>query len=390
MMALWRNELQELAAIESTKGGAVSFYYQPTKPQDKAHKSDAILIKELLREARRDLDRTGDSQHAREALDRIASLSEGLHLNGSRPKAVFGCLEHGVWREFDLPASVGGSRIVINSRFHLRPFVAAASRSPQGIVALIDREKARIFEMQMGELTRGEEIVDEVPRRVRTDGFGGYDAGHVERHVENEVRRHLKRVAERLQELVAQGKSEMLVVGCRAEIWPDLESQLHTYVKQALIGRFDADPATTTNSLLKDEAQRILQEHLENERQGLLREVIGEVQRDGFGSLGLRRVLTSLERGEVQTVLLGDNFNARAVECKNCGHLDTRMVANCAVCGQGTRELDNVADALIGYAVRRGADIVYVGTDPEFESRGSIGARLRFRADQNTSGRLAG
>jgi peptide subunit release factor 1 (eRF1) len=117
---------------------------------------------------------------------------------------------------------------------------------------------------------------------------------------------------------------------------------------------------------------------------------MGEAQRNGRGSLGLRRVITSLERGEVQTIVIGENFSARAVECKHCGHFDTRMVAACAICGRETRELEDVADALVGHALRRRAEIIYVSEDPEFESRGNIGALLRFRADRNTPETLAG
>jgi hypothetical protein len=390
MIPLWREELQQLAEIESVDGSAVSFYFQPSPPENRAHKGDAILVKDLVREARRDLERNGNSQHARSALDRIARLSDQLHTNGAHAKAIFACLEKGLWREFDLPAEIGKTQLVLNNRFHLQPFAAAVLQAPHCFVALVDREKARIYDLYMDDLSRREEILDEVPRRVRTAGFGGYDAGHVERHVDNVVMRHFKRVAERLREISTKGEMDVLIVGCRNEIWPELQPHLHSYVKQIMIGRFDADPATVDHTAIKEAAQRILSEHGQTERAALIRDVMGEAQRDGRGSLGLRRVITSLERGEVQTIVMGENFNARAMECKHCGHLDTRMVSSCAICGQGTKELEDVAGALVGHALRRRAEIVYVGFDPEFESRGNIGALLRFRSDQSTPDKLTG
>jgi peptide subunit release factor 1 (eRF1) len=100
-------------------------------------------------------------------------------------------------------------------------------------------------------------------------------------------------------------------------------------------------------------------------------------------------VLTALERQEVQVLLVGRDFQAGAVECRNCGHLDTRMVKSCAVCGQATRELTDVADALVDLALRNGAEIQFVQGDPELEKAGRIGALLRFRADQNTAEKIA-
>jgi peptide subunit release factor 1 (eRF1) len=97
---------------------------------------------------------------------------------------------------------------------------------------------------------------------------------------------------------------------------------------------------------------------------------------------GLRRVLRSLELGEVQTLLLGENYSARAVECTSCGHVDAHMVPFCPVCGKATRELEDVCDAMIPLAIRRDIELFYVKDNPEFDRVGNIAALLRFRADQ--------
>jgi peptide chain release factor subunit 1 len=390
MVPLWREELQKLAEVESAESAAVSFYFQPDIPENRAHRSDVIRVKDVLRDARRELEQSGNNQYVRTALERIAAFAETLHENGTRTKAIFACLEKDVWREFELPAVIGNTQLVINSRFHLQPFAAAVLRAPHCCVLVLDRERARIFDLYLGAFSLREEIVDDVPRRVRTNGFAGYDAGHVERHVDNEVMRHLKRVADRLQEIAVRKEMDAVIIGCRPELWPELEPHLHSYVKQSLIGKVDADPATVSAQQLKHDAQRILDEHRFHEARALVTEVMGEAQRGGRGALGLRRVIIALERGEVRTVVMGETFSARAVECRSCGHLDTRLVASCAICGQPTRPLEEIADALVGKALRHGAEIVYVDPDPDFESRGNIGALLRFRADQSTPEKLAG
>ena len=77
------------------------------------------------------------------------------------------------------------------------------------------------------------------------------------------------------------------------------------------------------------------------------------------------------------------------VECGNCGHIDIRMVHNCAVCGQPTHHVDDITDALIGRALRARAEIIHVPANEEFQKAGNIGALLRFRAARSTGEKLA-
>jgi peptide subunit release factor 1 (eRF1) len=160
-------------------------------------------------------------------------------------------------------------------------------------------------------------------------------------------------------------------------------------VRQRLIGRFLIDPGVASPEQVREQAGRILAESILSQQQGLIREVIGEAHRNARGALGLRHVLTALERQEVQTLAVSRDFTAEAVECTNCRHLDTRMVRNCALCGQQTRELNDVSDALVDLALRNGAEIMFIEGDHDLKKSGGIGALLRYRADQNTPQKIA-
>lgn len=380
-----REEIRQLAQIESPSGCAISFYFQPQTPKDKSHREEAILVKDLVKEAVRKAERNGNHQALRNDLEKILGIAEHMHGNHSRGKVIFACGEQEIWREMDAPARLGRSTIIVNSRFHLKPLVAAYSGLPRTCIALVDRQKARIFSLQQNELTQKPELeFGTMPKVGKSDGFNGYDGGHRERHVENEVMHHFKQFAESLQLLLNREKFESLLIGCRDETWPEVEPHLHTYVKQRLVGRFLVDPGMAGGEEVRDHAERILGKHRISKQQALIREVAGEAQRNARGAVGLRHVLNALERQEVQTLLVSRDFRAEAVECTNCGHLDTRMVKNCAICGRETREISDVSDALVDLAIRNGADIRFVDGDAELERVGRVGALLRFRADQNT------
>jgi peptide subunit release factor 1 (eRF1) len=385
-----REEIRQLAQIESPSGCAISFYFQPETPQDRSHRQETILIKDLVREALRRAERNGNHAAQRDDLAKILQIAETLHGNHSRGKAIFACGEQGIWREIDVPARLERSQIIVNSRFHLRPLVQAKSGPPAACIALVDRKKARLFELRDDEILQKPDLeFDEALRKPRSDGFGGYEAGHRERHIENQVMQNFKQFAESLLLLHNRDKFEALLIGCRDETWPEIEPHLHSSLKQILRGRFPVDPMVAGAEEVREQAERILEEVMLSEKEALVREVIGEAQRNARGAVGLKHVLNALERQEVQTLLIGSGFQADAVECTNCRHLDTRMVKSCAVCQHETRELSDVSDALVDLAIRNGAEIKFIDSDPELEKSGRVGALLRFRADQNTAEKLA-
>ncbi|HKF20755.1 MAG TPA: hypothetical protein VKE93_04255, partial [Candidatus Angelobacter sp.] len=152
-----REELRRLAQVESPGGCAISFYFQPQTPQDRSHREETILIKDLVREALRQAERGGNHHGLREDLARVLQIAEGLYGNHSRGKAIFACREKGIWRETDVPPRLGRAQLKVDSRFHLRPLVAAQSGVPRVCIALLNQLKARIFEMNCGPLI-GEEL----------------------------------------------------------------------------------------------------------------------------------------------------------------------------------------------------------------------------------------
>jgi len=385
-----REEIRHLAQFESPAGCAISFYFQPHTPQNKSHREEAILVKDLVREAMRKAERNGNHAAVREDLGKVLQIAEGLQGNHSRGKVIFACREQGIWRELDVPPRVGTSQIKVNSRFHLRPLVDAYSGLPRTCIALVNRKKARIFELQETEITQKPDLeFGPSPHVPRSDGFQGYEAGHRERHVENLVMQHFKMFAESLLSLSNREKFDALLIGCQEDSWPEIEAHLSTGLKQKLRGRFPVDVLSATADEIRQQATRILTESKLTEQMALLREVMGEAQRNARGAVGLKHVLNALERQEVQTLLLVRDFKAEAVECPNCRHLDTRMVKNCAVCGHETRELSDLSDALVDLALRNGAEIRFIDGDPDLEKAGRVAALLRFRADQNTAGKMA-
>jgi peptide subunit release factor 1 (eRF1) len=389
-----REQIHELAEFEDQSACALSFYFQPTPPRNKAHKEEAILTKDLAREAMRQLESRSKSsgnhkdkfESARADLDRIVRLSQDLRGNGAHAKAVFACSAQNFWREYDLPAQLTGTQLLVNRHFHLKPLAQLLGVFPSLGIVLIDRHRARLFDLRLGELTEREGFFHPLTRRGRGDGFAGYDGGHAERRVADETRQHFKFVADFLKDALDKGMFEKWILGCQeTHSPPQFEAQLHPYVAQKLLGKFPAEVTHISRQQILSQAERIFTEAQERRCQEAVRETINQARHQARGVTGLRRVLNSLELGEVQTLLVGQSYRAQAVECSGCGHLDAHLVSFCPVCGRETREVVDVGEAILPWVIRHDIELFYVKEDHEFDKVGNIAALLRFRSEQNSN-----
>jgi peptide subunit release factor 1 (eRF1) len=384
-----RDDIRELANFRSPEGCAISFYYQPATPLNKSHREEVIQVKDMIRNALREAEKNSKNGSTREDLERISNMIDPLRSNGGKAKAIFACSKAGFWREFDLPAQLLQSRVGVSQRFRLKPLAAVLDGELRACVVLADRTKARIFELVNDTISEKLDFVNEMTRRGKSDGWGGYDAGHVERKQLNEALQHFKAVADHIERYFERGTHDHLVIGCRDDVWSEIEPQLQSRARQHLVGRFRIDSKVATPDQVKQMAREQLSGYAAHRKQGLIREVIGEAQRNGRGAIGLRRVLRALEQGEVLTLLIGSSFSAPGVKCYSCGHMDLHSSPSCAVCGKENTQLDDLGDAIVGHAIRTGVELVYVTDDEEFDRIGRIASLLRFRADQNTSAKAA-
>jgi peptide subunit release factor 1 (eRF1) len=387
-----REDIRELAQFHSDghESCAISFYFEPHTPLDRSHREEAILVKDLVHKAQREMEKQGKNGGVKADLERILTLAENLHGNQARAKAVFACSSRNFWREFDLPAQLPGTQLFVNRRFHMKPLARVLGAQPWLWVALVDGQKTRLFDLRLEELQEREGLFRPPSlRQEHRDGRVKYEGGHAQRRIQDEALHYFKDVAVHLREALEKGFCEKLIIGCQDANWHELESHLHADAKQRVVGRFSGDIGKMADDQIKEQAIRVLRESIDRRRHELVAEVLNQAKSNSRGVTGLRRVLRSLELGEVQTLLVGEGFSHAAVECNGCGHLDAHLVHFCAACGRETRELEDAMDAIIPIAIRRDIELFYVKDDPEFDSAGNIAALLRFRADQNTGSALS-
>src|SRR5262249_2533746 len=151
-MSMTREQIRQLAEFQDNNSCAVTFYFQPSTPRNKAHKEDTILIKDLAREAVRNLGSKGRKDAARADIELILRLHMHSRSNGTHAKPIFASSKHAIWQEYKQPPPLAGTQILVDRHFHLKPVAHLLGASPLVAIVLLDRHRARIFDLRLGEL----------------------------------------------------------------------------------------------------------------------------------------------------------------------------------------------------------------------------------------------
>src|SRR5215471_16855965 len=130
-----RETLKRLAGIYSEQETAISFYFKPETPQNKAHQAELILIKDKVRELLGSLNGISRSK-AGEDLERILKMSEELRISPV-PKAIFACKEHDLWTDLDVGAAFE-TKLMMGRYFGLVPLFADAQNEPRCCIVVLD------------------------------------------------------------------------------------------------------------------------------------------------------------------------------------------------------------------------------------------------------------
>lgn len=377
-------EFRRLAEFWSEKGDAISFYFQAPLSAEKAHHQEPILAKEKIQQKFRTLQGNGSTD--REDIARILDTVASLKGNHRMTKVIFACGGQKLWREYDVPGDFG-IRLEAGQSLALAPLLAEQQSRKRYSIALADRNRARLLLLEGRQIVEQDPVVEEEEGQEKIRTTGARKSVHLERQKEERVRQHFTHLAHRLLTLYEHREFDALIVGCRSEMWPEIEANLHPELKRAVAGRFTIDPGLATHGEVASKAQAIIDERDQSEEKSLMERIAESVASDKLGAMGLDAVIQALEKREVGTLVFPQvrNSGSHAVAlCSNCGHLEQGSRRKCDLCGVEMRNFDCAEEALLRHALGRSIEmrmLKYATLLPGHVAA----ARLRFRADRNSS-----
>ena len=133
--------------------------------------------------------------------------------------------------------------MVINNVPALGQLEAVVQELDRFGVLLADKQRARMFVFELGELVDRSELFDELPRDY--DTHGERERGDVSGHVGALAHQHLRRAADVAFAVFQEQHFEHLCIGAPDEIASELEQLLHPYLRSRMCGRIDVQPGAS-------------------------------------------------------------------------------------------------------------------------------------------------
>ena len=379
-------ELQDLARFWTADGDALSLYFEPSTPSELAHREEPILAKQQIQRKLGSLQGNGAVDRA--DVQRVLETISAMKGNEGKSKIIFACGRKKLWREFDVPGDFG-VRMEAGPAFALAPLIAQMQSRRRYCIALADRNRARLLLLEAREISEHSQVLDEEKEKIRTTGTR--KSVHLERKKDEQVRQHFCFLADHLLHFHEHGDYDSLIIGCRDEMWPEIEDALHPELKRILAGRIPVDPGMATREDIQEKAQAIVDERDRQQEAQLVEKTVGAAAANGLGAVGIHAVIEALEKGEVRTLLWPNGQTTserRASLCESCGHLEAEDLHACTLCGAKMRRFEHAEEALLRHVLGRSIEVRMLHYS-KLPPPDQIAAWLRFRADQNTVQALA-
>jgi peptide chain release factor subunit 1 len=387
---------RNLAQIESfhpEKGRTLSLYLD-TDPTRGAGRNLRAQIESVLRPIRSEL---RDGRAAAQLDAAAATLTHELEALHPVPRAVaaFSCPESGFVRVVPLPEPVVPTADWQPSP-RLKELVAAIDEHERTIVVLVDRERARIYRVFMGQIEEAAELErpsdrGEEPGTAHRKARSGrqssaipmeYGERNVERRHEWHVRQHLERVLTAVRDKSSLAADRVLVGGAK-----DTVHELLALMPPRVRTRARLISGLNVGDSRAEVLARVMEAQERAEREAEEELVDNLLERDRSHSVfGVAPVMEAVSDAHVHTLVYGTDVNATGCECDVCGWLMSGPTADtCPRCGGPMRAVPELIERMVHRVLESGGRIEEVRgpASRTLEYKGGLAALLRYQPSTN-------
>ena len=371
--------LRELATFRADNGCAISLYLDldpgvsPTA-DDVDSRVNALLEQIVRSEMANRAQLTHEQkQGLRDDVARLRAFFESaFSREGSRGYAVYCAGLDNVWQPLPLSERVP-DLVKVGRTFYLAPLVPLIGRGDGVLVAFVGRERGDLYRLRGGRL---EELANEFDEQHGRHDQGGWSQARYQRHIEKLVQDHFKDVAATLERALRRLRRPRVVVVASEETRAELEEELSSEVKEAIIGWASADAHANPAQLLRTVEPLIERWRAEQETTAVerWREAAG---RNGRAASGWAQTLEAASDGRVELLLFHDGADHRAWQCPACGRVAAEP-GNCPLDGTQMEESRDGLDLAVHQTLAHGGTVWALRQRQDLDPVEGIGAVLRY------------
>lgn len=374
-----REVLSELIAFNPEQYLTTTLYLRIEKTPQLSH---SIELKDLIKIRRKELETQKWSQEVKKSLEAdFKQIQDYVNLKFSREGvstlAIFSCSALKFWKVVTLMIPIQ-SQLAIQPQPFYRPLSFAIDQHKRFLFILVERAKARLFEICAGEILEHSDILDDVPSKVKEGGFGGYEERRIERHIEDHVRRHFKHVAETADHFFKKYVTDYVILAGSETNTSEFRQYLPGGFSPKVVATIHEEMTASTKDIL-EKTMKIEKEMRQKEETQLVNQLFKEVNSGGLGIVGLDSTLRALQRGQVNQLLVQEGFGREGYQCVSCMSLHTKN-GSCDFCGASTNSVHDVVAEAVQDAMKQGCQVKYISLPgSQLAAAGNIGAVLRFK-----------
>lgn len=367
-----KHEIDALANYRATDTPVVSFYLAIDR-HERETKASLTELKNLLKTAQEEIGRWPEQHRIALALHlaHIEETVESERGGTTRGLAIFA--GENLWQVYRLPLDPG-NRVVIERTPYVKPLIQLFRLHPRYCAVLVDKERARLFLIQMEEIQDYSIVLSEVPKRHEQ---GGWAQARLQRRHDDYVMHHLKRSAELTFEFFQQESFDYLFIGGTDELTSAFYERLHTYLQERTVGFLPISTGASANEVLEQtlEAMSEVKSQLHDELLSKLQEEAGQGR---LGVTGLSATLRALNAHKVMHLLVENGYQTAGGRCSECASLTVRSTGRCRYC-QGTIErMEKLIGEAVELAYSQGAQVHFIEPSQALWDLERIGALLRY------------
>jgi peptide subunit release factor 1 (eRF1) len=369
---LTEGAIRELASIKGDRAPITSCYLDVDGRRLVRHQDLERSVECLVRDAR---SRAPADPSVQADLRRIEQLIRGgIDRSRVRGLAIFACSAADMWQVFELPVTVH-NRIVVNQMPAVGQLEAVLrDHEPIGVL-MADRQRARMFVFELGELVERSELFDAVPRDEGARGERDRGGDHAPYHQER-TQQHLRNAAGVAFEVWQQYRFDHLALAAPDALTKELESNLHPYLRTRLSGRMSLPVSAGHDEILT--AAQAIEAEVERRREAeLVDRLRAAVGADRRAVAGLSSVVDALSEHRVDCLVVSQGYSAAGWRCDTCTSL-AAIGRRCKRCGSEMTEVDDMVEEAVEDALSKSCQVEICVGNADLDVMGRIGALLRF------------
>ncbi len=245
-------------------------------------------------------------------------------------------------------------------------------------VLVIDKERARLFSVRLGQIEEQLAFQDEVPGKQSTGEWFALAQTRYARHEEQHVLWHVKRAISELTQLHRRHPFDRLFIAGPDEVLPMVRHLLPRPLKSRLAEALPLELFSSDAEVLSATLQAAERAERRDELDQVVELLDSSTSR--HAEVGTEATFSALRDGRVHCLLVAAEFAETGRECQDCQSITQIEGPDCPVCGGHSLQTSELRELAMGRARAQSARVEVVSGEAadRLMTVGGIGAWTRY------------